>query len=419
MSNSEKYYASLQKKYSRRISLGLERINKALKKLNNPHLKLNNPINIIGSDGKYSTLFSLKTFIEAAGYKTTSFISPHLYKFETRISLINKYISLNEIKKYEKVVNNLNIKLSLFEVLTLIYILAASKKKDVNYNLVEAGLLFKGDSTRLWKNPFLQICTNINKQHIEWINPKTINEICKQKVGYLSNNTNIYIGKQSTKVQKIIEKILRKNKSKITFAKKWKIIRKKNKYYYTDEKYKIKIKTNYIKSDGLLNNLGLAIKIALDLGIKKKIIEKSISKIKFEGRLQYLTKGKLKKLIKRNEKLLLDGSHSMSSAENLYNYLRKVNTPVYGIWGMQKNKMPVNFIKKFKGLFKKIITIKIPNEKNSMNNFELKKIALKEGYKAETAKNIRHSIEMISSKERKIIVLFGSLYLVGSALKIN
>ena len=419
MSNSEKYYANLQKKYSRRISLGLERINKALKKLNNPHLKLNNPINIIGSDGKYSTLFSLKTFIEAAGYKTTSFISPHLYKFETRISLINKYISLNEIKKYEKVVNNLNIKLSLFEVLTLIYILAASKKKDVNYNLVEAGLLFKGDSTRLWKNPFLQICTNINKQHIEWINPKTINEICKQKVGYLSNNTNIYIGKQSTKVQKIIEKILRKNKSKITFAKKWKIIRKKNKYYYTDEKYKIKIKTNYIKSDGLLNNLGLAIKIALDLGIKKKIIEKSISKIKFEGRLQYLTKGKLKKLIKRNEKLLLDGSHSMSSAENLYNYLRKVNTPVYGIWGMQKNKMPVNFIKKFKGLFKKIITIKIPNEKNSMNNFELKKIALKEGYKAETAKNIRHSIEMISSKERKIIVLFGSLYLVGSALKIN
>ena len=419
MSNSEKYYANLQKKYSRRISLGLERINKALKKLNNPHLKLNNPINIIGSDGKYSTLFSLKTFIEAAGYKTTSFISPHLYKFETRISLINKYISLNEIKKYEKVVNNLNIKLSLFEVLTLIYILAASKKKDVNYNLVEAGLLFKGDSTRLWKNPFLQICTNINKQHIEWINPKTINEICKQKVGYLSNNTNIYIGKQSTKVQKIIEKILRKNKSKITFAKKWKIIRKKNKYYYTDEKYKIKIKTNYIKSDGLLNNLGLAIKIALDLGIKKKTIEKSISKIKFEGRLQYLTKGKLKKLIKRNEKLLLDGSHSMSSAENLYNYLRKVNTPVYGIWGMQKNKMPVNFIKKFKGLFKKIITIKIPNEKNSMNNFELKKIALKEGYKAETAKNIRHSIEMISSKERKIIVLFGSLYLVGSALKIN
>ncbi|MDC3185487.1 hypothetical protein OA973_02990, partial [Candidatus Pelagibacter sp.] len=193
MTNSDIYYNYLQKKYSRKISLGLSRIKIALKKLKNPHLKLNNPINIIGSDGKYSTLLSLKTFLEAAGHKTTSFISPHLYKMETRILLKDKYISLKDIKKYEKKISNLKIKLSLFEVLTLIYILAASKQKKVDYNLVEAGLLFKGDSTRLWKKPFLQICTNINMQHLEWIKPKSINEICKQKVGYLSNNSNIYI----------------------------------------------------------------------------------------------------------------------------------------------------------------------------------------------------------------------------------
>ena len=52
-------------------------------------------------------------------------------------------------------------------------------------------------------------------------------------------------------------------------------------------------------------------------------------------------------------------------------------------------------------------------------NLELKKIALKEGYNVETAKNIRESIKMISSKEHKTIVLFGSLYFIGSALKIN
>ena len=313
----------------------------------------------------------------------------------------------------------MKIKLSLFEVLTLIYILAASKQKKVDYNLVEAGLLFKGDSTRLWKKPFLQICTNINKQHLEWINPKSISEICKQKVGYLSNNSNIYIGKQSAKVQKIIEKILRKNKSRINYSKKWKIINKKNKFYYIDSKNRINIKSKYIKSDGLLDNVGLAIKIALDIGIKKSSIKRSIPKIKFEGRLQYINKGKLKKITNKNEKLLLDGSHSLASATNLYNYLKKVNTPIYGVWGMQKNKMPANFLKKFNGLFKKIITVKIPNEKNALGNLELKKIALKEGYNVETAKNIRESIKMISSKEHKTIVLFGSLYFIGSALKIN
>ena len=40
-------------------------------------------------------------------------------------------------------------------------------------------------------------------------NSKTINEICRQKVGYMSNNTNIYIGKQKPKVLRIVKKILK------------------------------------------------------------------------------------------------------------------------------------------------------------------------------------------------------------------
>ena len=35
----------------------------------------------------------------------------------------------------------------------------------------------------------------------------------------------------------------------------------------------------------------------------------------------------------------------MASAENLYNYLKTLKEPVYGIWGMQKNKLPDQFIK--------------------------------------------------------------------------
>ena len=41
--------------------------------------------------------------------------------------------------------------------------------------------MFKGDSTRLFNKPLVQAATNINLQHIEWISPKTINEICRQK----------------------------------------------------------------------------------------------------------------------------------------------------------------------------------------------------------------------------------------------
>ena len=39
----------------------------------------------------------------------------------------------------------------------------------------------------------------------------------------------------------------------------------------------------------------MAIKIALDLGIKKQVIEKTIPKIEIVGRVQYIKKGKFKK----------------------------------------------------------------------------------------------------------------------------
>ena len=418
MVDTEVYYSQLQKRYSRRITLGLSRIKAALFKLNFPHLKLKNPINILGSDGKFSTLTSLKSFLEADKKSTSTFISPHLYDLRTRVWLKNRYISIKEIKKYEKIIRKLDIKLSLFEVLTLIYVLAASKEKTA-YNLLESGLLFFGDSTRLWDKPLLQACTNINKQHLEWINPKTINEICRQKVGYLSNKTNIYIGKQTPKVLKIIQTILKKNKSNITYPASWKIIYKNNNIFYKDKKNLISINSNYIHSKGLMDNLGLAIKIALDQKVSSKIIEKTIPKIVFEGRLQYIEKGKLRKLVNKNEKILLDGAHSNTSAQNLYNYLKTLNMPIYCVWGMQKNKLPNEFLKNFKGIFKKIITIKIPNEKNACSANELKNIALRQKYNVDTTKNLKDSLKKLHSKEKKIILFMGSLYWIGYVLKNN
>ena len=418
MVNSEIYYNQLQKKYSRKITLGLSRIKKALNLLGNPERKLKRPINIIGSDGKFSCLTSLKYFIEANGQSTSTFISPHLYDLRSRIWLKNRFISLNEIKKYEKQISKLNVTLSLFEVLTLIYVLAASKRK-IDYSILEAGLMFFGDSTRLFNKPLVQAATNINLQHIEWISPKTINEICRQKVGYLSNQTNIYIGKQKPKTLKIIKGILKKNKSNITYPSRWKIIYKWQNIYYKDNKHKISIRSKYIHSKGLIDNLGLAIKIALDLHIKPSIIKKTIPKVFFEGRLQYLNKGKLRKIVHKNEKLLLDGAHSNTSAKNLYNYLKTLKLPIYCIWGMQRNKFPSEFIKNFKGIFKKIITVRIPEEKNSCTADELKLIARRHNYDVEKANNFKEAIKKVTTREPKIICFMGSLYFIGSILKKN
>ena len=86
---------------------------------------------------------------------------------------------------------------------------------------------------------------------------------------------------------------------------------------------------------------------------------------------------------------------------------------------MTKNKDPNKFISKFKGLFKKIITIPIENENASLSNKLLFKIAKQNNFNTELADNFDDALKKISSKQNKIICVFGSLYLCASVLNKN
>ena len=216
-----------------------------------------------------------------------------------------------------------------------------------------------------------------------------------------------------------IKSILKKNLSKIDYSNSWRLEKSGNDFFYKDDRVSIKLNSKYIHSKGLLENLCLAIKIALDLKSDKKIIFKTIPKIKFQARLEYITKGKLVKKIFKNEKLLIDGCHSEVSAKNLANYLKTLKLPIYGIWGMTKNKDPNLFIKQFKGIFEKIFTISIENEKASLSKDLLFKIAKKNKHDVEVSKSFDEALKKISSKERKLICIFGSLYLCGNILNKN
>ena len=419
MSQSINLYDQLaeDKLFNKSINFDLKRIKLVLKKFNNPEKRLKNVINVIGSDGKYSLLTSLKFFIEANKQKTSAYISPSLKDIRERFWMGDKFLSYSKIKSTIEIIKKQKVNLTIFEALTLIFILNSSKKNN-DYNLVEAGALFAKDSTNVFDFPLIQVIVNINKQHLNFLKKKNLDEVIYQKVGFLSNFTNIYIGKQTPKVLIKIKKILKKNNSLIQYPNSWELIKLNNNFFYKDRKVKIRLTTKYVHSKGLLENLCLAIKIALDLKIDKKIIINTIPKIKFQARIDYIKKGKLIKKLNKNEKLIIDGCHSEVSAKNFTDYLKTLKRPIYGIWGMTKNKNPDGFIKQFKGLIKNIVTVPIENE-NSLSNKLLLKIAKKNNFKTEISNNLEGALKKISSKERKIICIFGSLYLCGNFLNKN
>jgi len=422
MSQSISLYKRLanHKLFNKTINFDLTRIKLVLKKLNHPEKKLKNVINFLGSSGKFTTLNSIKSFIEANNQTATAYISPSLKDIKERFWMGERYLTHQEIKQSIKLIEEIKVPLTIFEVLTVIYMMNASKQ-NVDYHLVEAGALFAKDSTNVFDFPLAQVVVNINKQHLNFLdkNKKTLDEIIYQKVGFLNNFTRIYVGRQKPNVLKKIKRNLKKNRSKINYPNTWKLVKKNKKFFYQDDKNQILLNSKNIHSKGLLENLCHAIKIALDLKINKKVIEKTIPKIIFEGRFQYLNKGKIKNKLHQNEKIMIDGAHAEADAKNLSDYLKSIKIPRYGIWAMMKNKEPDLFIKQFKNIFKKIITIPIENEKGTLNNNKLYQIALKNNITVNKANNFNEALKKISSKEKKLIVCFGSLYNAGNILNKN
>ena len=86
---------------------------------------------------------------------------------------------------------------------------------------------------------------------------------------------------------------------------------------------------------------------------------------------------------------------------------------------MMKNKEPSNFIKQFKGVFKKVYTIPINGEKNSMSPEMLAKIAKKNDINVSSFNSFEEVLKKISTKDKKIICVFGSLYQCGNILNKN
>ena len=420
MSQSISLYQQLanHKLFNKTVNFDLKRIRLVLKKLDHPERRLNNVINFLGSSGKFTTLHSVKCFIEANKQTTTAYISPSLKDIKERFWMGDRYLTHQEIKQSIILIAKLKVPLTIFEVLTVVYIINASKQ-NTDYHLVEAGALFAKDSTNVFDFPLAQVIVNVNKQHLNFLRKKTLDEVIYQNVGFLSNFTQIYISKQKPNVLKKISRILKNNKSKINYPNSWKLIKKNKHFFYNDKKNKIKLNTKNIHSDGLLENVCHAIKIALDLKIDKKVIERTIPNISFEGRFQYLKKGKIKNKLHRNEQIMLDGAHAETDAKNLANYLKNIKVPKYAIWAMMKNKEPDLFIKQFKGIFKKIITIPIENEQNCMSAKDLKAIAKKNQFNVIKANNFSEAINYITSSDKKLISCIGSLYNVGNILNKN
>ena len=163
----QKILSRFLKLHPKEIDLSLNRIKNLCKKLGNPQDKIK-AINVIGTNGKNSTIQACFAILKDANIKCNVYTSPHIQKVNERFIFNNKQIDDDELvelfEKVEKI--NDNEEITFFEILTACYFYKSAQYPN-NINLIESGLFFRFDATNILKENLASIVTSISKDLLD------------------------------------------------------------------------------------------------------------------------------------------------------------------------------------------------------------------------------------------------------------
>ena len=405
----------------------LTRIKRLLKDLNSPENKIDNIIQVVGTNGKHSFCVTLREIFEKAGYTCNLNISPSLRKFNERYYFSGKYISDEELYnlliEVEQINDNRSI--SFHEIITAAWILYASRNKS-DVNILEAGALFRLDSSNVFQKNLCSIIMPIGLDHRDFLKEGTIGEIIYEKCSHLLNGSKIFVSEQKKNVlEKIKKNIINNSSKKFIFGEDYDYKKDVNKFIYKDKIGKINLPLPNLTGDFQISNVSTAIVTARNLNqfkITENHIREAITKVRSEGRLQSITQGKLRKYVSKNNQIIVDGAHNPLAASVIRKYLESLNTgrKIFMILGMMANKEHKKFIQILKDKIHSIIALDIPNQVNFIEKEKLSKIAQSCGVASKTESSIEKALKNIANEnENAIILCAGSLYFAGEILNLN
>lgn len=184
--------------------------------LDNPQHKFKS-IHVAGTNGKGSTSHMLAAVLQAQGYKTGLYTSPHLKDFRERIRINGKMISKSEVVLFVKEQQKLIEKTepSFFEV-TVAMAFNHFAKHQVDVAVIEVGLGGRLDSTNII-TPQISVITNISLDHTNMLG-NSLAEIAGEKAGIIKKNIPVVIGETQEESAPVFFKKAKTENAPIVFA---------------------------------------------------------------------------------------------------------------------------------------------------------------------------------------------------------
>ena len=190
--------------------------------LGNPHQQFKS-VHVAGTNGKGSTSHMLAAILQAAGYKTGLYTSPHLVDFRERIRINGVPIPEAEVAGFVNSSQELiaAIQPSFFE-LTMTMAFAYFAREGVDIAIVETGLGGRLDSTNII-SPLLAVITNIGYDHTAMLG-NTLPAIAAEKAGIIKAGVPVIVGERQEAVREVFDHTAAAKQSRLTYAsEQWKV----------------------------------------------------------------------------------------------------------------------------------------------------------------------------------------------------
>ncbi|MBL3284338.1 Folylpolyglutamate synthase [Rickettsiales endosymbiont of Paramecium tredecaurelia] len=330
----------------------LQKMRAILALLGNPHMHLPPTIHIAGTNGKGSTLATMRSILRCAGYKVHAYTSPHLLKINERIVISDEMISDEYFVQLAGEVEDANKKLqeieqedsiSFFEGITAVAMLAFARQK-ADVLLLETGMGGRLDATNV-AHPIASVITAIDFDHTQYLGD-TLEKIATEKAGIFKRDSLAIVAHQHDCVKERLKQLAHKAGvgRLLLYGKDYWISSDKdsNAYFYYHQSFnsamdgRCELPGPNLAGEHQKLNTSTAITTLLALehyfpSINMECIEHGLHAIEWPGRLQLLNPSSYSHLCSENTRIYLDGAHNEAGAAALGCWLRDYNKE----WGTE------------------------------------------------------------------------------------
>ena len=401
------YPEAIQFLYGLRLfgaKFGLENTLKLAELEGEPQKKLRF-IHVAGTNGKGSTCAMLESIYRAAGLRVGLFTSPHLVSFRERIQINHESIPEKEVVR---LVDEFQVWLgqfpkdhhpTFFEVVT---VMALEFFSDHACDVViwETGLGGRLDATNI-VTPLASVITNIALDHQQWLGD-TVEKIAFEKAGIIKPGVPVATATNDPEALAVIKKIATEKNAPLTVASEAPLPAE-----FADA---LSLSGEYQKRNAALALATVKI-LQNEIPVLKPHLIAGLKNVRWPGRLQLIEHD--------GRKFLLDGAHNVAGAKALREAIEK-HFPAERrtlVLGILDDKDWRQICELLAPLAENILAVPV-SSKRTANPNELAEVCRTANPSAKIS--VFGSLDEAFQKMplSSLIVVAGSLYLVGEALEL-